>query len=183
MAYIVYTSGSTGAPKGVIQLHQNVMCATLSQTNELWISPGDRIALFLNLGFDASRFGVYGASLTGATVCLYDIRSLGINGLPDWISQEKITVLHSTPSILRQAMKLIPKNRVFPGVRAINLGGEPATSYDIDLYHRHFSKRCSLSNSLGSTETQTIARFTMDQQSEIKGNSIPVGFSVVWQEH
>jgi amino acid adenylation domain-containing protein len=176
MAYIVYTSGSTGAPKGAIQLHQNVMCATLSQINELWISHSDRIALFLYLGYDAARFGIYGAALTGATLCMYDIRSMGINGLPDWINQERITVLHSTPSILRQAMNLIPKNRCFPSVRAINLGGEPATSYDVHLYHQHFSRKCSLSNSLGSTETQTIARYTIDQQTKIKGDSIPIGF-------
>ncbi len=117
------------------------MCATISQTNELWISHDDRIALFLNLGFDASRFGIYGAALTGATLCLYDLRSLGIDGLPDWIDKEKITVLHSTPSILHQAMNSIPKNRRFPSVRALNLGGEPATSYDLQLYHQHFSKK------------------------------------------
>ena len=67
-AYILYTSGSTGQAKGVMQSHRNVLHFTKTYTNNLHISEQDRLSLLPTYSFDASVMDIYGALLNGATL-------------------------------------------------------------------------------------------------------------------
>ena len=138
----------------------------------------DRFALFITLGFEASRFSLTGALMNGGTLCLYDIRSLGLGGLAEWIVQEQISVLLSTPSTFRHMFNLVAEDFLFSSVHKIVLGGESVTSQDVALFRSHFPKDCVLVNTLGMTETGVIARMKIDHQSVLQGLSVPAGFTV-----
>ncbi|MBN1148156.1 MAG: amino acid adenylation domain-containing protein [Anaerolineales bacterium] len=176
MAYILYTSGSTGRPRGAIHSHQDAMHNMIAQTNDLALSPSDRFALFISFGFEASRFAIYGALHNGGVLSLYDIRSKGLGGLPDWIDQEEISVLLCTPSTFRYMSTLIPENRRFASVRLIVLGGESVSSQDVRLFRQHFAQDCVLVNTLGTTETGIITRYLIDYHSPLDSQNIPAGF-------
>jgi len=176
LAYILYTSGSTGNPKGVMHSHQDALNNTFSLTNDFKISSSDRLALFITFGFEASRFSIYSALVNGGTLCLYDIRSSGLASLPIWIAQEKITLLLSTPSTYRHMFDLVPKSQQMPSVRLIVLGGEPVSSQDIEILRRHFSSRCVLSNTFGMTETGVAAYYLVSSRTNLSGHSVPAGF-------
>lgn len=178
LAYILYTSGSTGLPKGAIHSHLDVLHNMVAQTKDLELNPGDRFAVFITFGFEASRFALYGGLLNGGTVCLYDIRTNGLGGLPAWIESEHITILLSTPSTFRYMLNLIPANKHFNSVRAVVLGGEAVTSQDFSLFKEHFSPNCILENILGMTETGIISRHKVTHTSALKGHSVPAGFPI-----
>ena len=178
MAYILYTSGSTSTPKGAIHSHQDVLQNSRVQLDDLRLTPFDRFALFITLGFEASRFSLMSALLNGATLCLYDIRSLGLGGLAEWILQEQISVLLSTPSTFRHMFNLVNKDFLFSSVRIIVLGGESVTSQDVALFRSHFMKGCVLVNILGMTETGAIARMKIDHQSILQGHNVPAGYPI-----
>jgi amino acid adenylation domain-containing protein len=178
MSYILYTSGSTGAPKGAIHTHRDVLHNAFALGSDLHLSPGDRFALFITLGFEASRFSLTGALMNGGTLCLYDIRSLGLGGLPEWIVQEQISVLLTTPSTFRHMFNLVPKDLLFSSVHTIVFGGESVTSHDVALFRSHFPKNCTLVNTLGMTETGIIARMKINHQSVLKGHNVPAGYTV-----
>ena len=73
-AYLFYTSGSTGEPKGVCQSHRNVLHFIRIYSENLAISANDRLSMLYSPAFSASNMDVFGALLNGATLCTYDIR-------------------------------------------------------------------------------------------------------------
>ena len=176
IAYIIFTSGSTGQPKGVIRNHRNALHDTYHQTNMQCLAPSDRYGLFLSISFEASRSAILGSLLNGATLCLFDPRTYGLHVLPDWIEREQITVLLTTPSAFRHLFDSVPKNKRYPSVRTVSLGGEAATSREWLLFRQHFSKRCILLNTLASSEAGAYTRYVLPHHSSLQGHIIPAGY-------
>ena len=180
LAYILYTSGSTGQPKGVMQNHRNVLHYIRVYTNNLHLNADDRLSLLSSYCFDASVMDIYGALLNGATLCPVDIKEEGLAGLPEQLIAEGITVYHSTPTVYRYFLNELggQSHSAFPDLRLVVLGGEKVNRADVELYKQHFSKRCLFVNGLGPTEATVTLQNFIDKQTEIVGDSVPVGFPV-----
>ena len=174
-AYILYTSGSTGRPKGVVQTHRNLLQQIRNYTNNIGITPADRLSLLHSLSFGASPMNLYGSLLNGATVYPYSVKEEGALQLADWLITEQITVCHFGPTLFRHFAGAFTGDRQFPMLRLINLGGETLHASDIELFKRHFAKGCILVNSLACTEVGTFAQYFIDHDSEISGKRIPAG--------
>jgi amino acid adenylation domain-containing protein len=179
IAYIVYTSGSMGHPKGVMQNHRNVLHFIRNYTNGLHIDQRDRLSLIPSFSFSAAMMDVYAALLNGATLCIYDINGPdGIAGLGSWLQANEISVYHSVPTIFRHFVATITDESDFPRLRLIDFGGEPVSRRDVELYRKHFSPDCLLVNGLGATELNVIRQFVIDHKTEFLGDSVPVGYAV-----
>jgi amino acid adenylation domain-containing protein len=177
-ACILYTSGSTGQPKGVVQNHRNLLHNVRNNTNSLRISPDDRFCLLSSRTSAQAMTGVYNALLNGATVCPFRIREEGLDRLSAWLLQEEITVYHSSASIFNRFARTLTGNEAFPRLRVVKLGGEPVSETDLKLYQQHFSPACVFVNGLSSTETGTFRQYIADHETTIEGPIVPVGYAV-----
>ena len=65
---ILYTSGSTGQPKSIVQNHRNVLHETMNYTNGLRICPDDRLSLLRPVSLSAAVRNLFGALLNGAAL-------------------------------------------------------------------------------------------------------------------
>ena len=74
LAYLFYTSGSTGQPKGVSQTHRNLLFFVDAYAKALKIADADRVSLLYSLSFAASNQDIFGGLFNGATVCAYELR-------------------------------------------------------------------------------------------------------------
>jgi non-ribosomal peptide synthetase-like protein len=149
LAYVMFTSGSTGEPKG-IGISQRSICHLLRSENEmLGVRADDRVYQGFSLAFDMSFEEIWIAYLVGAAVW---IPPAEMTGDPDAVAQalsrEGITVVHAVPSL----MDLI--RSALPTVRLINFGGEACSASLVDRFTRPGRR---LFNSYGPTETTVSA--------------------------
>jgi amino acid adenylation domain-containing protein len=179
LAYLLYTSGTTGRPKGVMQNHRNVLHWIRTYTNALHLGPGDRLTLLSSYGFDASVMDLFGALLNGATLCPLDLRADVPAALCAQIRAERITVLHSTPTVFRHLVSaLAADEQLAPTIRIVVLGGEEATRQDVELFKAHFAPDCLLVNGLGPTESTMALQYFVGQRTELERHALPVGYPV-----
>ena len=91
---LVYTSGTTGTPKGVIETHRNVLRFTRILTNINHLCNDDRIGLNQTNSFSGTALKIYPALLNGASLCIFDFNQMQIINLANWLANDQITYLH-----------------------------------------------------------------------------------------
>jgi amino acid adenylation domain-containing protein len=178
IAYILYTSGSTGQPKGVIQNHRNVLYFIKNYTNNLHINEQDGLTLLSSYSFDAAIMDIFAALLNGASLYPIDVKNEGVTHLLEVLQQQKITIYHSTPTLYRHFVGILDGDEKLNQIRLVVLGGEEVVKTDVDLYKEHFSDECIFVNGLGPTESTICLQYFINKKTVITRNAVPVGYPV-----
>jgi amino acid adenylation domain-containing protein len=178
LAYVLFTSGSTGHPKGVMQNHRNVMHHARAYIRAMSISPEDQVSLVASFGFDAAMMDIFGSLLSGATLHPFDLKRNGLHNLASWIIEQRITLFHSTPTVFRYLTQGIAKDDCFDEVRAVVLGGEETQASDLELFKQHFPIGSVFVNGMGPSESTLALQYFMDHSTALVRKNVPVGFPV-----
>lgn len=178
LAYVLYTSGSTGWPKGVMQSHENVLRHIRNYTNQLCISPSDRLSLLSSYSFDSAVMDIYGALLNGASLHPLDLEGEGLQRLKPWLRDERITIYHSTPTLYRHAFKDIPEGTDLDCLRLVVLGGEETSRHDVARFRERFPPGAILVNGFGPTECTLGLQNLLDHHTELRSGAVPIGYPV-----
>jgi amino acid adenylation domain-containing protein len=174
-AYILYTSGSTGQPKGVVYSHRNVLrgCRMSSQRNGM--SETDRVLLVASPGSAQGHYGIFQALFNGGALYPFDIELEGLPALRDWIAEERITVYHSVPSVFRSLAKTFRPGESLSSVRLVRLGGDTVRREDVELFQRSFSEPAQLRIGYACTETGSITTHFISTTTPLEDGPVPVG--------
>jgi amino acid adenylation domain-containing protein len=175
LAYVLYTSGTTGRPKGVAQSHRNVLHFVAAYTNNLRLCADDRLTMLSSCGVDAAVQDIFGALLNGGTVCPIDVRAVGLRGVLDRMAQLGVTVYHSTPTLYRHLLREMSGSTGPRSVRLVVLGGEELRRADVDAHRKRFPDPCVLVNGFGLTESTVVTQYFVGGSTPVCGSSVPIG--------
>ena len=157
-AYIMFTSGSTGFPKGAAMSHANVMNFIAWARTRFAVTPDDVFTNVNPLYFDNSVFDVYASLFNGASLAPFDAATVkDPYTLIERIDGLGCTVYFSVPSLLiyLQTLKLITPG-VFTRVRTLVFGGEGYPKTKLRELYDCFHPRIELVNVYGPTECTCI---------------------------
>lgn len=174
--WIMYTSGSTGAPKGVVQTHRNLLHYVRNYANGLRLGPEDRLLSLMRLTVNGGCHDALMTLLTGGTLQLWDVKRDGLHALPAWIAQQGTTILSSAPTVIRHFVAELAPDHRLASVRLLKLWAEPSYRRDFDAFCRHFRDDAVLVNRLGSNEQGSTLWYFLRKGTALDGNNVPVGY-------
>ncbi|MFJ2510968.1 amino acid adenylation domain-containing protein [Streptomyces griseoviridis] len=170
VAYVMYTSGSTGTPKGVLTPHRAVV-RLVHEAPYTDVGPGDTVAQFASLSFDASTFEIWAALLRGARLAVHPQGLPATAELGRFLKEHGVTHLWLTAGLFHQVTD--DDIGVFSGLRQLVAGGDRLSpEHCVRVLNAHPALR--LTNGYGPTEATTFTT-THDVHRSLGDGSVPLG--------
>jgi amino acid adenylation domain-containing protein len=171
LAYISFTSGSTGMPKGVAVPHRAVV-RLVSQPNFASLGPGERLLHLAPVAFDASTLEIWGALLTGAALVVAPPGPLGLPEIASLLRRCGVTVAWLTAGLFHQLAEA--DIGALTGVRRLLAGGDVLNP---DVVRAVLAARDGrpLVNGYGPTENTTFTACHVMSGAGPAGPTVPIG--------
>lgn len=181
IAYVIYSSGSTGQPKGVLIKHSGLVNYNYHAARTYGMTPDDRVLQFCSVSFDIALEEIFITWFSGATLVFRtDSVPVAVPEFLAWIEQHKITVLDLPTAYWHEWVHEFPqlKGKVVPkGLRLVIVGGEKPSSQAYAKWLPAAGKRVRWINTYGPTEISICATAyepKWNSISEVPEN-IPIG--------
>lgn len=170
---ILFTSGSTGQPKGLAAGVASGAREVKAFVDKLHLNSNDVVVGLAS----PSQIGASGVMplLTGAQLRIINLPRNGLMEALRIMDEEGITVLSFVPSILRSLMSIPGIEKALSHLRVLDLHGERLLASDVELFRSKLPQGCHINVTFGSTEAHGVfSWFVRDE--EITGPDVPIGY-------
>jgi amino acid adenylation domain-containing protein len=152
LAYLMYTSGSTGAPKGVA-IPVRAILRLVRQANFMPLDADTVMLQLATVGFDASTLEIWGPLLNGGTLAIYPDGVLDLVELTGFIERERVNAMWLTTALFEQWVEQL--DRPLPQLRHVLTGGEVVSPAIVRRLYEKL-EQVAIINGYGPTENTTF---------------------------
>ncbi|KRF09858.1 non-ribosomal peptide synthetase [Paenibacillus sp. Soil787] len=174
LAYMIFTSGTTGQPKGVMIEHASIMNTIRWRKEEYGFDTDDRVLLFLSFSFDAFVSSFFAPLVSGSTVIIAsDEEAKDPLALKKRISSLQITHFSCVPSLYAAILETMHAEEA-SSLKAVTLGGESISPYLLERTKR-IIPGAEIVNEYGPTENSVISTVS---RNLMPGEPITIGHPI-----
>jgi len=173
-ACVVFTSGSTGQPKGIVNSQRNLLQRVAQSTNAAHVNAEDRFLTLASLSTIVGVRDTITALLAGASVHLLNPQRTGAREILNVIRAEGITILFSFPALLRSVIAY-GGEQAGDALRLVRVGGDTTLWSDIDLLRAWLGPEPAIQLIYAATEAPMMQWF-VDDSCRADDARIPIGY-------
>jgi acyl-CoA synthetase (AMP-forming)/AMP-acid ligase II/thioesterase domain-containing protein/acyl carrier protein len=175
-AYLCFTSGTTGEPKGVVATHRKTIAQARAGADALGHGPDDRHTLLHSLGLGSGRATLFRALLSGGAVLPRRVGEEGVANLRRWLETEGATVLFCSPTLYRTFLGTLDPLDPITILRVVRLVGERVLPDDLAAFKRHFARGTRFVNAYSITEVGNVTLNVLTHDSPVPRDVLAVGY-------
>jgi amino acid adenylation domain-containing protein len=176
LAYVAFTSGTTGRPKAIAGPHGPLPHFVLWQAATFDLGPADRFAMLSGLGHDPLLRDLFTPLVSGSSLHVpEELRAP--EQLRDWLRREGVTVIHLTPSLAQLLLHAADPGEALPALRHAFFGGEPLHPALVERFRR-LAPAARLVGFYGATETPQAMGFHVVEDGPVTGRVLPIGVGI-----
>ncbi|WP_244237973.1 non-ribosomal peptide synthase/polyketide synthase, partial [Corallococcus terminator] len=172
LAYVLFTSGSTGMPKGVCVPHRAVLRLVVDN-DFVRFGPGEVVLQLAPAAFDASTLEIWGALLNGARLVLAPPGELSLARIADTLVHHRVTTLWLTAALFEQMAVHHPDS--LAGLPQVLAGGDVLPAARVREHLGRIGPGAVLINGYGPTENTTFSTTHAMHTGDPVGASVPIG--------
>ncbi|MNB91829.1 Linear gramicidin synthase subunit B [compost metagenome] len=170
-AYVNYTSGSTGLPKGVVVPHRGVV-RLVQPDHYIELSVNDVVLQGSTISFDAATFEIWGSLCNGATLALLNVQTPSLAELGEAIQRYNVTAMWMTSGLF--TVMVDESIQGLSGLKSLLVGGDLVSPVHVRKVKEAYPE-LEVINGYGPTENTTFTCCHRISADDYKGDSIPIG--------
>jgi acyl-coenzyme A synthetase/AMP-(fatty) acid ligase len=175
-AMILYTSGTTGRPKGICHDQRWISLGVAQFTNSCHVNADDRIILLSSVLTPIGIRNLFAALLNGAALIIADLRKLGTHGVLHTLWHQRITICSTIPVLMREIMHAKDARDSLAGLRLIRLSSDSTHFSDIARLRAVLPSSCHIRVAYACTEMGPVFQWFVPPDWTADGPQMPCGY-------
>jgi len=174
-SFIVYTSGSTGQPKGIVLSQRAVLHRAAELVNSVHLHADDKVLSLASPGTIGGLQQIFEVMLSGASLVKLDLQRLGLGQVVRTVAERRITMMFSTPAVWRSVSRLAGAREMLASLRCIQSSGDTLLRVDYDALRGVLPAGCSILSVYGATEAPALLQWFVASPPPAEAR-VPAGY-------
>ena len=175
-SFIVYTSGSTGNPKGIVLSQRAVLHRARQLVNAVHLRPDDKVLSLASPSTIGGLQQIFEVMLSGATLVKLDLQRTGLGRVLQVIGERRLTMMFSTPAVWRSIAGIENAASALATLRCIQSSGDALLAIDLELLRKVLPADCHVLSVYGATEAPALLQWFVSSKVPNDGPRVPTGY-------